>query len=213
MKKCSFIRSDKKDVENRCPFGLPITEGCGHAGACISNMCPLEMVEESKRERVKKANSRVYLYYADGNKCLYAANVIEKYKAVNCNFGDTAQGMPTPALSGSPIFPQTFAGVGTDGLYGFPLGFYGDNNESRNLFQGLFSLVGSKGFEIIKEAILDNDKMKSIMDKIEDGEKLTTEEFLLVSSALESCREKFEDNRSDSPKLVELDNRWNSHRK
>jgi len=184
MKKEAFIRSDKKDEDQRCPFGLPITTACHHVGSAISNMCPLEVVDEGdKRDRVKKANSRVYLYYKDDTRCLYAANVIDKQEAVNCDFGDTAQGMHSPALSGSPIYPQAFSGV-NGGVSAFPLGFYADNSESRNLFQGLFSLVGGKSFDIIKRAILENEDLEDIVAKLENGDSLSEIDELRIKRAI-----------------------------
>lgn len=176
MKKISFIRSDKKDKEQRCPFGLPITEACHCAGSSVANMCPLDIIEEEEKQaKVKKANSRVYLYYKDDTRCLYADNIIDKLGVVNCDFGDTGQGMHMPAFTGSPIYPQAFSGV-SGGVSAFPLGFYADNNESRNLFQGLFSLVGNKSYEIIKKAILEDSRLLNIVCKLENGEELTKEE-------------------------------------
>ena len=192
MKKTSFIRSDKQSENKRCPFGLPITEGCHYAGASVSNMCPLEFIPEEKRDRVVKANNRVYVYYKNDCRCIYSAGIINKSQSVNCNFGDTAQGMHMPAMSGSPIYPQTFSGGGMDGLYGYPLGFYADNNESRNLFTGLFSLIGSKGFEIIKEAVLDNEDMGDIVLKLENNESLTVSDNRRIANSLEQCKLKHE---------------------
>lgn len=176
MRKISFIRSDKKDKNQRCPFGLPITEACHCAGSSVANMCPLDVIEgDEKQAKVKKANSRVYLYYKDDTRCLYADDIIDKLGAVNCDFGDTGQGMHTPLFTGSPIYPQAFSGV-SGGVSAFPLGFYADNSESRNLFQGLFSLVGNKSYEIIKQAILEDPRLESVIGKLERGEELTKEE-------------------------------------
>ena len=184
MKKEAFIRSDKNNEAQRCPFGLPITTACHHVGSSISNMCPLEVVEEGeRRDRVKKANSRVYLYYKDDTRCLYAANIIDKNESVNCDFGDTAQGMHSPAFSGSPIYPQAFSGV-NGGVSAFPLGFYADNSESRNLFQGLFSLVGGRSFDIIKKAILENKSMGDIVVKLENGDSLSETDKLRIKKSL-----------------------------
>jgi hypothetical protein len=213
MRKCAFIRSDKQDAERRCPFGLPITEACHNAGSCVSNMCPLEMIPEDKKDRVLKANSRVYIYYKNGHRCLYSAGIMDQQKSVNCDFGDTGQGLHAPSFQGSPLYPQTFAGVGLDGLYAFPLGFYADNNESRNLFQGLFSLVGDRAFEIIKMAIFNNSEMKDIVEKLENGGELTSEEYSYVEDSLETCREKYDSNRADTSKYIELDNKWNSRKR
>ena len=213
MKKQSFIRSDKLEHESKCPFGLPITGACHRAGESVTRMCPLDMVEEEKMDLIKKANRRVYIYYKSGERCIYAKNIMEDHGNVNCDFGDTGQGMNTPAISGSPIYAQTFAGVGLDALYAFPLGFYADNNESRNLFQGLFSLVGEKAFNIIKMAILDNAEMKDIVKKLEEGDELTYEERSRLEGELENCRKSYEDNSTTSAKHVELDQMWNSRKR
>lgn len=219
MKKCAFVRSDVKS-DKKCPFGLPITAACECAGNSVTHMCPLSMIEGEKQEAVKLANARVYIYYKTGDRCIYAANIIENKQSVNCDFGDTAAGMHGPPMIGSPLYAQTFAGVGLDGLYAFPLGFYADNNQSRNLFEGLFSLIGSDNFEIIKEAehsvhpdikdVFDkySDKIKTTFDKLMYGQSLTTEEQKDLERILEECREKFEDNRTDPAKAEELSEKW-----
>lgn len=194
MKKCAFIRSDNK---NSCPFGLPITAACHNAGNSVSHMCPISMVEETKGEVVKTANLRVYIYYKTGDRCMYAANIMDGQNVVNCNMGDSAAGMHSPAMSGSPLYTQNFAGVGLDGLYAYPLGFYADNNQSRNLFEGLFSLIGeTETFEIIKEALSED-----ILDKLENNEKLTTDERLEVENSLSTCRNKYDDNLDTNEKI------------
>jgi hypothetical protein len=196
MNKCAFIRNKNKG----CPFGLPISETCKNAGSCVSNMCPLEMVPENKRERTAKANARVYIYYKTGNRCIYADNVIERLNAVNCSFGDNAAGLGAAPFTGSPLYAQTFSGVGLDGLYAFPMGWYADNNQSRNLFQGLFSLVGNVDYQLIKNANIE----AKILEKLENGDKLTTEEFLDLQEKVNDCRKEFEDNRTDAGKAEEF---------
>jgi hypothetical protein len=210
--KCAFIR---KDIEGskRCPFGLPIPEGCEHAGDSVSYMCPAEAVPEDKGESVEKANKRVYIHYKTDSRCLYASNIIRGKGAVNCNFGDTGAGTHIPTLSGSPLYPQTFSGIGLDGLYAFPLGFYADNNESRNLFQGLFSLVGSDVYEIIKEAVAVDELLKSIAEKLENNEPLTTEEQLYLTECVSQCRQDYEGDRTDSAKAYELAEKWNPRKR
>jgi len=214
VKKCAFIRSDKSG--KKCPFGLPIIDSCLHAGDSVSHMCPLDFVEDDRRKgQVEKANQRVYIYYKTGTRCLYAASVIKDKNAVNCDFGDTAAGLSMDkALSGSPLYAQTFGGVGLDGLYAFPLGFYNDNNESRNLFQGLFSLVGKKNMEngdIIKEAV--SELPESTVLKLEENKKLTEDERQEVFSALEKCRQEYEDQRDDSGKMKDLADTWNPRKR
>lgn len=210
--KCAFIRRDIDGV-GQCPFGLPIIQACVHAGDAVSYMCPLETVSEDKQELVEKANKRVYVHYKTDSRCLYASNIIKKKNTVNCNFGDTGAGMRAPTFSGSPLYPQTFSGIGLDGLYAFPLGFYADNNASRNLFQGLFSLVGHCDTEIIKLAVSKHKELSLINEKLENGDPLTTEEQLSLINILSRYRQEYENNRTDPAAVYELAERWNSRKK
>lgn len=149
MDKRGWIKS--KDFEDVCPFGLPITEGCKHVGKSVLRMCPLDYTdEEDKKEEIKKANKRVYIYHKTDDKCPFAVNIMTR-DTVNCDYGDVGQGLGGTEFTGSPLYPQTFAGVGLEGLYGFPLGFYADNNQSRNTPYGLFSLLGSKEKEELEK--------------------------------------------------------------
>lgn len=193
QKKCAFVRSDK-DGRKRCPFGLPITKACEHAGDSIRHMTPLEMVNgEEKQAQAIKANKRVYLYTRDDKRCSFAANIMEDYNSVNCNYGDNAEGVPLPqALEGSPLYAQTFSGIGLDGLYAFPLGFYADNNTSRNLFTGLFSLVGSVAPVLIKNAIEATNK--NLWDRIENGDILLPKEQDELNGILVELNNFFKEN-------------------
>lgn len=210
LHKCAWIRTDK-GAEKKCPFGLPITLACNNAGKSIAHMCPLEAVQEDKQERTALANKRVYIHQKTGERCLYAKNIMEKQDAVNCNFSDVGEGMGGPALEGSPLYAQTFSGIGLDGLYAFPLGFYADNNESRNLFQGLFSLLGENAPEIIKKAISTEDEV--LWSKVEKGDILLPEEQNKLDRILEKCRSVFEEERTDAAKARELAEKWNPRRR
>lgn len=189
IKKCAFIRSDK-DGHKRCPFGLPIDQACKNAGDSVRNMMPLEAVDEEKREKTEKANKRVYVYTRTNKRCPYAAAIVDKMDAVNCNYGDHAEGTPmTHALIGSPLYPQTFSGIGLEGLHAFPLGFYADNNTSRNLFTGIFSLVGEAAPSIIKNAV--QTKNSTIWNKIEKGDILLPEEQDELNEVLRGLKDFF----------------------
>jgi hypothetical protein len=140
--KCAFIKSDKGG-HGHCPFGLSIPVACRYAGDSIKNMVPLEIVKENERLQVEKTNKRIYLYTRTDSKCPFASEILDNFNAVDCNYGDTAEGVGMPnALVGSPLYPQNFTGMGLESLHAFPLGFYSDNSQSRNLFTGLFSYVG-----------------------------------------------------------------------
>lgn len=206
--KCAWIRSDKLESK-RCPFGLPITLACKNAGETVTRMCPVKAVPEEKRDQVAKANKRVYIHGKTGQRCLYAQDIIEKNEAVNCDFGDVAEGMQTPAFEGSPLYAQTFSGIGLDGLYAFPLGFYADNNESRNLFQGLFSLLGEHAPRIVRQAV---EQDEAIWNKIKKQEILLPEEQDRLNRILEECRQEFEEARTDPAKARALAEKWNPRR-
>ena len=212
MKKKAWVRSDK-EIGSRCPFGLPITEACSCAGSSVTHMCPLSFTDESKKENIKKANKRVYIYYKNGNRCLYAANIMKDFNSVNCDFGDTAQGLHMSAINGSPLYAQTFSGIGLDGLYAFPLGFYADNNESRNLFQGLFSLVGNKSIEIIKKAISEGSCTPCLLKEYEDNGDITSEERQELEDFLEQCRYNYEHSTTNTHKVIELADKFNPRKK
>lgn len=209
LRKKAWIRTDK-DEKKKCPFGLPITLACRNAGDSVAHMCPLGAVPEEKRERTALANKRVYIHQKTGERCLYAKNIMKKQDAVNCNFSDVGEGLGGPALEGSPLYAQTFAGVGLDGLYAFPLGFYADNNSSRNLFQGLFSLLGENILQIVKEAVSKEDEI--LWDKVEKGDILLPEEQDRLNLILEKCRRAFEDDRTDAAKAHELASKYNTTR-
>lgn len=79
---------------------------------------------------------------------MYASEIMGG--VVNCGYGDTAEGLNAPAFVGSPIYPQTFNNGGLGGMYATPFSTYTDYGSTRNLFTGLFSLLGSKIFKLIK---------------------------------------------------------------
>jgi len=177
MKKISKIRSDKsKDL--KCPFGLPIILACKFAGCSVNNMYPINDISLSKNEynNIKKMNYRIYIYKNNNDKCIYASNIIEKYNSVNCNFDDTASGMDVPFFSASPLYPSFFNNELINNLYSSPLGYYSDYESDRNLFLGLFSLVGSNIYDLLKQSDCDF-KLKKILNKfskylyISDNEK------------------------------------------
>lgn len=209
MRKNCWIRGEKKG--KRCPFGLPITLACHNAGDSVTHMCPLESVSGEGGERVALANKRVYLYHKTGQRCLYAVDVMDQAQAVNCDFGDVGAGLGGVAFSGSPLYAQTFSGIGLDGLYAFPMGFYADNNESRNLFQGLFSLLGAAAPMLVKMAIAESET--GLWDKLKRGEPLSGEERMRLEEILETCRQEFEATRTDPAKAWELANKWNARKR
>lgn len=195
-----------------CPFGLPVPDACNNVGDAINRMAPAE-----ENDKIKKANRLVYAYHKACKNCPYADKILPDYSKVDCSFGDTAAGKKSIPFTGSPLYPQTFHGIGLDGLYGFPLGFYADNNESRNLFFGLFSLLGhatteelvkladkyDAGGETEKAEILDTllKKLQSIKEEYKDT-------FEKVEKYLKEYRLQYEQDRDDTGLLWELSDAW-----
>jgi hypothetical protein len=154
MKKLAVIRTN---TETKCPFGLPIPFGCKHAGNAIERMAPLKVLgNDASEEESKKlidANVKLLAYTLMSSNyevtaCPYASSVFEKKEAVECNFEDSAPGESASAgLLAAPFYSQIFSGIGLNGLYSYPIGYYADYNISRNLYYGVFSLQGSSRFE------------------------------------------------------------------
>lgn len=214
-KKLAIIRGD--DIR-KCPFGLPIIGACKNAGKSVDRMAPLLYIkEEGKVDSTSRANNLVYAYHKDGTQCHYADKVLENHDKVDCDFGDTGQGQKSNVFRGSPLYPHTFRGMGLSGLYGYPLGFYADNNESRNMFFGLFSLLGfSRVDDLIKLANKydksgDSDKadiMDKLLSKLQDNKDKDEEAFLKIEKYLDSQREKYNKTRMDTGFLRELSDSW-----
>jgi len=215
--KLAVIRDNKL---RDCPFGLPITDACKYAGDSIHRMAPLNAVDnEEQQEHLKKANALVYVHHKTGKKCPFADKILDNHDKVDCDFGDTGQGQPHVPYRGSPLYPQTFTGIGLDGLYGYPLGFYADNNESRNLFFGLFSFLGSDRTEQlikladiydecgIKEKADKIDELLKQLDDIKDKDEYK-EAFMQIEEYLDEFRIKYESERQDTGLLNELAEKW-----
>lgn len=156
----------RKNDDTPCPFGLSIPFSCKTAGQYIDKMFPLEglgkQATPEEGQKVAAANTRLLTWVimghtAEPQQCKYASRLFPGKDAVDCSYGDTAAGQrESGALLGSPFYSQHFAGIGLDGLYSYPLGFYADHNISRNLFYGIYSLQGNverSREEILKIAI------------------------------------------------------------
>lgn len=105
----ALLRKDNLSLEQRCPFGLSIPEGCQSAGAAIFDMEP--------REAEFKQNKRIFEKFKEGEKCPYAAQIMQKQGAVNCTFGTEVELREVPRLyRGSPIYPKLFEGFNTVNL-------------------------------------------------------------------------------------------------
>lgn len=151
MKRLAVIR---KDTVRSCPFGLPIPYACEHAGDAIDRMQVLEEVDKDRRDKVRKSNRKVYLHEKTGQRCPFADKISEEHKSVHCDYGEGGEALRDFPLRPSPFYPRVFSGLGQTGLFSYPIDYYWDNPQARNLFTGLFSIYASNGeINIMKTAI------------------------------------------------------------
>ena len=137
----------------KCPFGLPVAAGCKVAGGVakdsdrpvILEMTPLESAEsEQEAEEIADNNLEVMLMVEEYSKCPFADMIFEKKNSVDCKFDPRQSDIPAGnvGLNGSPLYPHIMIGNMPEAQYGYPLDYYSDNNESRNVYYGIYSLVG-----------------------------------------------------------------------
>lgn len=157
---------------NPCPFGLPIPSACKTVGSSIEKMAPLEILgaeaTEEEKEKLIESNKKAYTWSimtstVEPGPCTYAGMIFPGKEKVECNFDDVAPGVSQKhALVGSPFYSRHFQGIGLDGLYSVPTGWYQDFGLSRNLFYGIYSLQGFNNHEYMK--VLANFTVKKAMD-------------------------------------------------
>lgn len=163
LKKLAIIRGTGV---RECPFGLPIISACQTAGDAISRMQALEEVPGNKRDACKTANKRIFRHYADGNQCKYADSIVEHKNVTNCDFGDNAAGVHDVALPASPVYPRIFNGLWPTGLFAYPINFYYDNYESRQIFSGIYSIYSHTGEINIRNGTIQPDSILIELTKI-----------------------------------------------
>ena len=75
---------------------------------------------------------------------------------VECNWNANDAGQHQDGvLVGSPFYYKHFSGIGLDGLYSYPLGYYTDNSIDRGMYYGMYSLediAGELEDDLIKKA-------------------------------------------------------------
>jgi len=129
----------------KCPFGLPITMGCKTAGNAISKMMPLELADDKEgAEEIADDNLELMLMTEEVSKCPFADMILKEKESVDCKYDPKQSTIPAGnvGLTGSPLYPHIMVGNMPEAQYGYPLDYYSDNNESRNIYYGLYSLVG-----------------------------------------------------------------------
>jgi hypothetical protein len=123
MKKLATIRDNENSP---CPFGLSILFSCKNAGECVNKMAPIELLgkeaDEEEKEILAKANNRVLLMDAPGERCIYMNKDFEDKGKVECNFGSTAPGIKETPIVASPFYSKVYDNVSLEGLFSLPLG-------------------------------------------------------------------------------------------
>lgn len=150
----------RTDDDVPCLFGLRISGGaCRLVGSLIEKMAPINCLgDESSDEEEKEiaeANQYLYKWQCPGTKCIYADKVFDG-NIVQCTYGDgEAQGLKDNgnALQGSPYFWKEFSGIGMDGLFSGPLGYFQD--APIQPFYGMYSLENPRA-----ASVDDKDKIK-----------------------------------------------------
>jgi len=155
--KLAVIRDNMGDL---CPFGLKIPFACANSGQLITKMAPVSMVgkDSSKEERheVALANARLLAWSCPHQRCNYAGKIFKDKDSVECNWGSNAPGISQTNLLGSPHYSKVYNNTSYDGLYAYPMGWYGDSNVSRNLYYGIYSLTAAEPKDIEKFALYIN---------------------------------------------------------
>lgn len=164
--KLAVIRTNEDEP---CPFGLKIPYACKKAGEIVSKMAPIDIlgdkVEKDEIKALVRANRKLMILEADGNRCPYADKVFSDKKAVECNFDSNAPGISQVGLEPSKFYSKVYDNIAYDGLYSYPMGWYGDNNISRNLYYGAYSLQGSEEKKEIEKTA--QNKEQDIKDAVE----------------------------------------------
>lgn len=174
IKKLAIIR---QSGNNECPFGLPISEACEHAGDSVGRMALLEHADKEDRPRYANANKRVYIHHRTGERCPYADKIVEGAPVVHCDFGDGGEGLRDSPMRPSPYYPRIFngmannAGGGIAGLVAYPLNSYLENMEAQQLFTSMLSMYAARqDVEIIKDSEISEEFLKAFFEKKRGGQ-------------------------------------------
>ena len=149
----------RRDAEDACPFGLPIPFGCKHAGKNIKNMSPIDIMgkdsSDDEKNAIGAANTKLLAWNLlrsseKPSQCQYVGHLLEKQGAVECNYNDSAPGQGSgQALQAAPFYSKMLSGI-INGLYSYPVGYFGDYNISRNQYFGTYSIQGENRQELIR---------------------------------------------------------------
>jgi len=166
----------RENDNNPCPFGLPISFACKTAGDLVDKMAYTLIMgpNTTSRERymIATANLHLLMYNNPQIRCKFAGKLIETNNdIVECNWDSIVAGSHQKgALRGSPFYPKFFSGIGIDGLFSYPLGYYSDDSQSRHRYYGLFGLEGSEDNEGLIKASDNHESNSHDLNKEKDFE-------------------------------------------
>jgi hypothetical protein len=137
---------------HQCPFGLPVTEACVSIGfvresgrSLIGDMVEVDLAESDEdRDEIIEKNMDLLFLAEKKQKCPFADRIFEEKGSVDCKFDKNQERLPAGnvGLTGSPLYPHIMIGNMPEAQYGYPMDQYSDDNESRNIYYGIYSLVG-----------------------------------------------------------------------
>ena len=136
-----------------CPYGLAVPAACSSVGGQVKDAkgsVVFEMISinnaetKEEAEKITDSNLELMLMIDKPARCPFADLIIEDSGSVDCKFDPKQTTIPAGnvGLNGSPLYPHIMIGNMPEAQYGYPLDYYSDNNESRNVYYGLYSLVG-----------------------------------------------------------------------
>jgi hypothetical protein len=135
--KLAIIRKNEADP---CPFALDIPFACQEVGDLVDKMSPVSK-SAPDAPALAASNQHLFLWKRPGHRCHYAGKILDpETHAVECNWNSTAAGEEGTPIVGSPWYTKHFSGVGLDGVYTFPLGYYADNSIDRGMYYGMYSI-------------------------------------------------------------------------
>jgi hypothetical protein len=123
MKKLAVIRTESGI--HQCPYGLGITKACKNAGDSVDKMVPLEKVAPDQAEFQTEHNIAVYMLHGKG-KCKFADQISDSNSVVNCDWGDSAEGVGSVSINSIPATPPYVGYAGLSVYQSYPFGEYWD---------------------------------------------------------------------------------------
>jgi hypothetical protein len=152
MFKLSVIRNNE---DAKCPFGLSIASACHTAGDAMDEMQEIDPDADNNNDIVAH-NMDILDKNVEPKKCKYAAHLFKKRsKVVDCNYGQSDAGIAQQiSFNGSPYYSQVGEGLGMGGTNSYPITYYTDGQEYRNLYYGMTNWATRKERLLKRKVIL-----------------------------------------------------------